>query len=126
MRVETPSQSKGKGTNLPHAYPCDGSNADRLLSRLKATPGRPVGINDLVAEWGYRRLGAAKRDLVDYYGMDIRTGKRGHGARYGGGVKDLSYILVGEWFGLDYRDYVNEAIDAAVIERDSAKSKDSQ
>lgn len=45
--------------------------------------------------------------LIDFYGLDIRQLQKG------GKWQPSIYVLAGEWFGSEYRDYIAERIAAA-------------
>ncbi len=112
MRVEPPSSLMGrKGGRRVGKEPACASIAGRILAALRGNAGRPVDISPFVAEFGSSGASTARRDLEDFYGMDIRTARSGTGRRRG---SELQWLLAGEWFGLEYRDYVNDAIDEAV------------
>jgi hypothetical protein len=104
--VKTLPVSELKHSSRRHlrAYPEEGTRARAVYDRLYAYKGRPVFIADLLKGNRGRTLG----DLRDYYGCDIRR------------VNYRHHLLAGEWFGSEYVDYVNAAIDDAVARGEAA------
>lgn len=91
MRVDSPSMLKGK-SRVANAdrRPRPGSKTRAIYDMFAAAPGAPVSLS-----YAYNQI----RDLMDFYGMDIR--------RVGNG----RYLLAGEWDGLHYRDFVAERME---------------
>jgi hypothetical protein len=108
MKLESAARAKrdlgpdlGK---LPH----EGTLIRAIFDRFQENRGRPVRVFDIAG----RSRGTWFNQLQDFYGLDIRkvsgSGAKGRGAGKGQGFN--SYVLVGEWFGSKYVDYVAERL----------------
>jgi len=80
------------------APPKEGSLRRALYDLLMAHKAEPVDIRGLQFKNGHMRL-AALNALREDYGLDIRLQRRFH------------YMLVGEWCGRVYVDYIADKID---------------
>lgn len=83
------------------ALPADGSHIRKLYDTLQNNKGVPVVFNS------DSRFHMYCRYLSDFYGMDIRQIQRGD-KRVG---RPSKFMLVGEWFGRVYVDYVSDRIE---------------
>lgn len=92
MRVESVSEAKGTGHALQR-MPREGSKIRALYDFLEARKGIPIDIALTVAAPNFR--GDIEK-LRDFYGLDIRKISYGR------------WVLAGEWFGTEYRDYIAE------------------
>lgn len=103
MRQESAASIKRK-ISLGLRLPREGSQLRVLYDRFMANKGKPIKIE----KGGHINL----PQLINYYGLDIRSayspgGRAGIPRR---AAKGSFYILVGEWFGRVYIDYVAEQI----------------
>lgn len=106
MKTLPVSELKHSSRRHLRAYPDEGTRVRAVYDRLYANKGRPVFIADLLR--GNNRSSRALSDLRDYYGCDIRR------------VSYRHHLLAGEWFGSEYVDYVNAAIDEAIAHGEAA------
>ena len=84
---------KGKAgpTNLK---PREGTKIRTLYDLFYANKGKAVSYN-------YEKGKSVLPQLIDIYGLDIRYVGRG---------RSKQYMLVGEWFGITYVDYLAEEL----------------
>ena len=85
---------RGKRTN--QRQPKEGTQLRKAFDLFRANPGKPVHLYEIA---GYPRSGTIITQLTDFYGLDIKQVKRGY------------YMLIGEWFGSIYMDYLANMID---------------
>lgn len=100
MRCTPASAMKGNARGRrPHDVPREGSKIRAVYDLLQANKGCPIEVT--LCSGGH----SVVRDLMDYYGLDIRC------IRQGGGAVKPKWVLAGEWFGRVYIDYIAEHID---------------
>jgi len=99
LHFSTVSQLKGSGGPPTHPIPCEGTHRREIYDKLQQNRGCPV-------QFSGRSLHSVMRSLRDEYGLDIRCTRKGNQHN------QPSYILVGEWFGERYEDYVAARMDA--------------
>ena len=106
MRCESAGVAKGTkvGQSTAQQIPKLGTKIRELWDLLHLHKGE-VFIDRLTPRFGNGTI----RQLRDFYGLDIRD--LGEAKRPGGKVGGHGphrWILAGEWFGRDYRDYIAE------------------
>ncbi len=89
----------GHKTNLPR----QGSKLRATYDRLTANPGIPISIDDIVPGPSRDRANQI-RQLVDFYGLDIRLWRRASFDR----DESTLWLLAGEWNGKEYTDYTQK------------------
>lgn len=97
MRARSPAVSKGQRSPNARLAPKEGSKLRRAFDLLMANKGVPIDVA-LTCFEGKRNLHRVVDDLQDYYGLDIRMLQPG------------KWVLAGEWFGKNYRDYIADRI----------------
>lgn len=90
MRTESPARAKSSKGVL-RFVPREGTKLRELYDLLQSRRGLPIEI-PITRVFPISSIA----QLTDFYGLDIR--------RLGPGYK--RWILAGEWFGLEYRDYI--------------------
>lgn len=93
-RVATIASMTGRNHAPRHNAPRPGTKLRLLYDMFQAHRGKVVQLSQADTNHNRRIV-----DLTDYYGLDIRN------VKYGG-----HYMLVGEWIGGTYRDYLVEAL----------------
>jgi len=103
MRVLSVSELKREHIKtVRNDYPAEGSVAFQILTRLKSDPGHAVDLSDFRKIHSHGAFSTYISQLVDMYGMDIRSTK----------PKSSKLILAGEWIGSHYTDYCAAAFNA--------------
>lgn len=99
------ANARGKRSKQKRDVPDEGSLIRLLWDVLHANKGRFVPVSGLDTGYNKHSLYAARGQLTDFWGLDIayKPGKKGPK-----GYKEMSWCLVGEWFGKDYVDYLAE------------------
>lgn len=83
----------GRGGRVRNKYPDPSSKGGKLLALLMENKGRTVTVE---ANAGKTRYQVGR--LNDFYGVDIRS------------MGPNKWCLVGEWFGIEYVDYLAEEL----------------
>jgi hypothetical protein len=96
--MRTPSVNEIKtGHDRTHPIPAEGTALRALYDVLKANRGNPVQILKRPGDTRpHSYLATALSQLENFYGCDIKK------------VAPRKYMLVGEWFGSYYADYMSE------------------
>jgi hypothetical protein len=103
LRVQTVADYKGKHGGKTHgSLPSEGSRIRALYDLFKENAGYPLEFERMNKK-ERTKFQTTIQQLMDFYGCDIRSlgrqGVMGYGPRY---------ILVGEWDGPKYIDYLAE------------------
>lgn len=101
MRTDSVAAAKGKGKAY-NQIPTEGSYIREVYDLLKENAGYIIQFDDLGKQDNHR-LPSIMEQLRNFYGCDIRNA-----GRQGKVETARSFILVGEWFGMKYVDYVAE------------------
>lgn len=108
MRVESAASAKETrhGVHNQHQIPAGGSVARRVYDLLMQNKGIPIDVSLTAIAAGSRKShGRVLEDLRDFYGLDIRR------------IQNRRWVLAGEWFGKDYRDYIAEHLEKLEVAR---------
>lgn len=84
--------------------PAEGTRLRELYDLFKANEGVPVAVAT--------SRGRPVDDLTDFYGLDIMCLIPGRGGAPPHNVKPV-YVLAGEWFGMEYVDYIARHLERA-------------
>lgn len=99
MKITTVAQMKRGKDSALSPYPKEGSLAWIIWTELNSSKGHAVSLHEILDNLPDKSaFGSAIRSLKDFYGLDIRLAVR----------RKTTYILAGEWFGSEYKDYCAE------------------
>jgi hypothetical protein len=103
-RFASAAQMKGQGT-------CPTQNQPRPNTQIRAVYDLLQSHKAIAVQISAPNLGAVLTQLRDVYGLDIRTvqdSREGlHGRLFGKSKVPTQYMLVGEWFGKNYQNYLS-------------------
>lgn len=101
MRMESAAAAKRTTTRMrPHrTEPHEGTYIRRMYDLLKQSKGQPIETSLSMFEGRPGVAAQAIEYLRDFYGLDIRKIQQGR------------WVLAGEWFGCEYRDYISEHLE---------------
>lgn len=92
MKFLSVSQIKRDSKTTFAPYPVEGSRTREICEMFRNSPGIPI-------RWSKTNDDAPRLEsLIDRYGLDIRR------------LGPEMWVLAGEWFGSEYRDYIAEYI----------------
>jgi len=106
--MKTMSAAAAKGhfaSNYTQLTPRPGTKLRVIYDTFMANKGVPVTFDRdmLYRHRDGKYISAALNQLTDIYGLDIRRVSRNYRS-------SSTYMLVGEWFGITYIDYLAERI----------------
>lgn len=102
MRNLSAAQIKGRyACGSPKQRPDPESRLGMLYDAFKNSAGKPIPLKLTGADSNYPER------LIDFYGLDIRRLQRGDSRTN----KPSIWVLAGEWFGREYRDYIAEQLE---------------
>lgn len=99
MRCESAAMAKGRRSGAVNSCPREGTRLRILYDQFMANKAKPITVPSRNDTSPYIEK------LVNIYGLDIRRLPR---SPYGSGVRQ--FMLVGEWFGKTYVDYVADRV----------------